>query len=1258
MKKEDKLMQKTKDHPKNHASSKFLDLDEEFCSYQDLIKTLSTSALKFLRVKGINNLKLLMSLTTKQLIKWRNWGWSNKTIAEIENIQEIVKNSMSPIVEHAQNPYYQASSNISPIKTYAKNPAKGPHEKLGHCIEDSILPIIDENSTPSVSLRIKPFSSEEKGFKSDHEMKIQDDSLYDQSIIASLSIRAHEVLKRLRVNNLKDFLSLSSAQLLRTKNCGRKMVKEILRMQVILQNHLDFIKKFDNIKKDNSIDFHTIELGLSVRACNVLAQLKINDVNDFLNLSKEYLFRAKNCGRKSVNEILNLQKSMRGILDLQDRQGETFSEKFEPLIFTHSEEETLSYQAVVETLSYRAFNVLKSNGIDDLEKFMSLTKLQMLKWRNCGHKTVNEINDVKQKIQKSMRGILDLQGRQGETFSEKFEPLIFTHSEEENLFYQAVVERLSYRAFNVLNSNGIDDLEKFMSLTKFQMLKWRNCGRKTVNEINDVKQKIQKSMRMAIKNDESLFNETYFKTFFSVSPVKKQGTIENHTPVNPDNPYPSLNGWISSVCRSENECKIFMLRKGMMSMPPMTLAKIGGLFDLTRERVRQIETIVNRKATKKFQQFRIKPLIERIQSVVEERGGKMSKKELVNSVLVRGEDGDKLRYATPFIDFLSTLDLWKASALQLDEHGNVFTMGAITLINRISLVIVRLARDNADEMLTEDLWRINCNLLKQCITKWHNNVYGSASLMDLSDLILNDSLLRVKDKVRRKKDRIYSLDLWNLQYANLVVAVETALQLSKSPMHFSLVYKKMKKFRSLRGGSSVHNIHATLDRCENALLWDRGTFIHKNNITIPYDLIKDIEQWLEIKLKEDIPFVSVYGPFRYFEKRCIEGGISSESALYTCLREAANPSFVYPHYPYTYLKQNYIHRLPLLMTIEQFFQEAGGRVPYSEFKNFALNGLCIKEFQMNQVTAQLSNVIRIAGGDFLHIDYLKLDEVRLRMITHYARESAAKEGHISVKKIYDDKIIDCKMAGIYSPEMLYSIFQLFAEDDFLLPNYPQILPPEGGQESDKKGIFKQFIAYIKDKEGPCSYQELEEYFVDKLGYDGKSFFHLIYQEDIYRYLQSCLIHKETIGWNDIKQNQLEQIASKIYTQAVAAGRCYALINDLLELQNLPILTKNIYWTASLLADLLISRGNFKILGNGRNAYVVSSNEFDIETFEDLIYELLKREYGGAANLATFENNIRAIGIIKKNLTASMLGDSKKVCIIGKEILLTELIKNA
>jgi len=54
--------------------------------------------------------------------------------------------------------------------------------------------------------------------------------------------------------------------------------------------------------------------------------------------------------------------------------------------------------------------------------------------------------------------------------------------------------------------------------------------------------------------------------------------------------------------------------------------------------------------------------------------------------------------------------------------------------------------------------------------------------------------------------------------------------------------------------------------------------------------------------------------------------------------------------------------------------------------------------------------------------------------------------------------------------------------------------------------------------------------------------------------------------------------------------------------------------------------------------------------------MLKRDFQGAANLEAFTHEMIDLGIVARSVTPSMLGSSKKVTIVGKEILLTELIQ--
>lgn len=132
--------------------------------------------------------------------------------------------------------------------------------------------------------------------------------------------------------------------------------------------------------------------------------------------------------------------------------------------------------------------------------------------------------------------------------------------------------------------------------------------------------------------------------------------------------------------------------------------------------------------------------------------------------------------------------------------------------------------------------------------------------------------------------------------------------------------------KKLRPGLSSLNTHATLDRSKKALLWDRGTFVHQDDVVIPLSLIHDVERWLLRALREDVPFVSVNGAFLHFHSRCEKVGFPSEVALYTCLRRSAHPELVYPQLPHVYRKQGFAERIPIVLAFEGFLRDARGPV--------------------------------------------------------------------------------------------------------------------------------------------------------------------------------------------------------------------------------------------------------------------------------------------------------------------------------------------
>ena len=907
-------------------------------------------------------------------------------------------------------------------------------------------------------------------------------------------------------------------------------------------------------------------------------------------------------------------------------------------------------------LSVRATNVLL-NKVANIRGFFDLDESKLANFINCGRKTTREILEFQRKSQRKLGQTVPAKAKEEKgAFS-----LLPKDIKENKQLFESIMQMLSERARNVLIKNEINSLEKFMVLSNESMCQMRNCGTKTIAEVVKYQEKIYK---LATKTEK----EKQLQSISSDSNLQSTTSIESrrYEPddiVDLDSPFPSIKKWVSGITQkflrnSKQTERIFMLRMGMLGKPPMTLEQIGEQFEITRERVRQIVSKIERSGRHPVRRSKLQPLIKRALDIVNSRGGKIKNRTLVSLLLVRGRDGEMLRFATPFIDFLSTFREWKESGLKIGENGGVFTDKFDEIVKAIASVIVKIASENADERINENLWSIDFGSLKRMTNDWFNERYPNHKILELSNVVVNEALSLWESQVKKRGRRIYSYALWGLRHERISIVVEAILRNSKKAMHFSEIYTEIKKHRPDDDSFSENNVHATLDRLENVFLWERGTFIHKTCVSTPYDLINDIERWILDKLREKVPFISVYGPFKFFEQKCQESNIPNETALYSILKELSHPLITYPRLPYIYFNKGRVSRVSTILAVEHFVQDSGGPVSYNELKSFIIDGLFLKDFQFNQIIYEIPNTIRTNDGGFLHTDFINFDVEKFNEIAAYTRKIISKEGHVSVIKIFEDKKIRCKILGLDGPRGLFSLFRILVDDEFDLQSYPKVQFHSSNNSNRKRGILSEVSSYIKEKKSFCTHQELQEKFVDGLGYNETTVYSVRYKENIYSYLKDCLIHKNTIGWNDVKQEQIEKVAFNRYGECVRGGKYYGLIKEMIEFNSLPDLRQNLYWTSYLSADLLVNRGRFKILGSEKNAFVPIPNEFAIENFEDLICEILKNECGGGENLNQFSEKLRELGIIKKRVTENMLGKSQKVRIIGNEIVMSELVNNA
>jgi len=525
---------------------------------------------------------------------------------------------------------------------------------------------------------------------------------------------------------------------------------------------------------------------------------------------------------------------------------------------------------------------------------------------------------------------------------------------------------------------------------------------------------------------------------------------------------------------------------------------------------------------------------------------------------------------------------------------------------------------------------------------------------------LNDSV----EEIFADENALYTEYAWAQKHNKWrLLLVETVLRNAGRPMHFTEVHAEVNKDRPVHEQLSERVIYANIERSQDLLLWDRGTFIHRDNFSMPHDLIMNIENDIILRLKKDkIPYLSVSGIFKFYKDNLVSLGVPSESALYSCLRESGNKKLSFLKYPYILKNGGRSKYIPIPLIMESFVLNHEGAVTYNELRNLAVKTFCLNESLFTIYLSKIPNLLRINRGEYVHLDHVEIDEGKLEPIIDHLKKLFLSYPQISVKKLFDEKKITCKLCGISSPIFLYSLIQHFFYELFDFVRYPQIRKVSKVDKNNQStGVSLEIINYLREKSSPCSIAELYLYFVNELGYNKQSIYMASHShKNILRYSEGVIVDIGILKWTKTKQVVLEGLADIHLDNRKSAGKPFGLISHLYDymFEHLPELPSHIPWTPTIIGELLLHEGKYRILGTQRNAFVLVPNSDSIVNLSDLLYYILDTNYDGAANIDHFIADMREAGILKKSLNSMMLGQNSQVVIDGNVIQLAGLNERA
>ena len=357
--------------------------------------------------------------------------------------------------------------------------------------------------------------------------------------------------------------------------------------------------------------FERLRDALSVRAKNILLDNELYDYDDFLlfiSSGNHQFANLRNCGNKTIKEL----------------------EKISSLLLCYQKDPSSILNIPIEDLglSVRPLNCLKAAGIDVLGELVVLNKADLIKFHNMGKKSLQEIEEAV--ISKGLWFGFDIKTfLQGKNTKPKDVPdgdstilKDATENDEQDEIVDTSVLNvpiedlgLSVRSFNCLETAGIKTLGDLVAFEKEDLFKFRNLGRKSIQEIEDVVVSKGLMFGMVLKNyhKEKAIKQQTLESLISNTPV-----LRNYSRADLDyiiafkekySHHPMIYLLYKSLSNlTEREQKVVMKVWGMKNfyiqpkgngLPlfeawsveptvPMSIDEIAAESDLTRERTRQI----------------------------------------------------------------------------------------------------------------------------------------------------------------------------------------------------------------------------------------------------------------------------------------------------------------------------------------------------------------------------------------------------------------------------------------------------------------------------------------------------------------------------------------------------------------------------------------------------------------------------------------------------------------------------------------------
>lgn len=264
---------------------------------------------------------------------------------------------------------------------------------------------------------------------------------------------------------------------------------------------------------------------------------------------------------------------------------------------------------------------------------------------------------------------------------------------------------------------------------------------------------------------------------------------------------------------TEKESKVIERRFALQGQPRQTLEKIGKHFNVTRERIRQIESIALGKLKRTVRTTKLDDVNKIAKSVLQSNGGLMREDDLITAVLKRIQgssevDGSVLRLSFTIDSELISgnrsntfVPFWRLESLSMDDIMKIVNSIVKTLKKRKSCM-------DSDEMISS-IQKLNL----------FENRMPSTELVE--------SCLRIDERLKNITEG-WGLTEWRfVRPRSIRDKVEIILKKSGEPLHFMDIANKIREAGFDHKNVTVQAVHNELIRYPQFVLVGRGLYALK-----------------------------------------------------------------------------------------------------------------------------------------------------------------------------------------------------------------------------------------------------------------------------------------------------------------------------------------------------------------------------------------------------------------------------------------------